>query len=110
MRALQEGQKVSVHQGASREVHNYSELLSRMSKFIARLRPHQRNYHLCLRVNLYWYIEKHKEIELLMGRLATESRPDLREYLDTLCLIVSRKIEEDEKIAGEFLSGEADSK
>jgi hypothetical protein len=103
MAQLKEGQEVMTFRRDSGDVCSYSELLSRMWKLIELLEPHQRNYHLCLRVNIYWYIEKHKEVELLLGRLA--HHPHLRHHLDELCLTISRKIEEDEKVAREFLDG-----
>lgn len=92
--------------GHSGGVHAYTELLLRMSKLVALLEPHQRNYHLCLRINIYWYIEKHKEIELLLGRLPYQPNGHLRHYLEGLCVTISRRIEEDEKFAGEFLDRE----
>lgn len=106
---LREEQRVKTFYGDSGRV-SYSTLLSRMSKLIQLLEPHQRNYHLCLRVDIYWYIEKHKEIELLLSRITHYSSLHLRDYLDELCLTVGRKIEEDEKVAGEFLSGKVQAK
>lgn len=76
-----------------------------MWRLVRLLEPHQRNYHLCLRVNIYWYIEKHKEIELLLIRLARQPKTHLRHYLDELCQTIRTKIEEDEKVADEFLAG-----
>lgn len=105
MAELKEGQEISTFLGDSGVVHSYSELLLRMSRLVELLEPHQRNYHLCLHVNIYWYIEKHKEIELLLSRVSRHSSTDLRDYLEALCLTISRKIEEDERIAGEILDG-----
>jgi hypothetical protein len=107
---LREGQGIRTFRGDSGRAHSYSELLSRMSRLIEVLEPHQRNYHLCLRVNIYWYIEKHKEIELLLSRLVRQTNPHLRHYLDGLCVTVSRKIEEDERVAVEFLGGNGQAK
>lgn len=82
----------------------YAELLLRMARLVELLEPHQRNYHLCVRINIYWYIEKHKEIELLLSRVSHHSNGHLRHYLDTLCGTIRQKIEDDEKFADEFLS------
>nr|PZN57034.1 MAG: hypothetical protein DIU61_02920 [Bacteroidota bacterium] len=81
-----------------------------MTRLVRRLQPHQRNYHLCLRVNIYWYIEKHKEIELLLMRVGRQSNSQLRRYLDDLCQTIGQKIEEDEKVADEFLGGNTTTK
>ncbi|HEY8510449.1 MAG TPA: hypothetical protein VIL31_00730 [Cyclobacteriaceae bacterium] len=91
-------------------VHDHSELLSRMWGLVRLLEPHQRNYHLSHRINIYWYIQKHKEIELLLMRLARQPNAQLSQYLHQLCHTISHKIDEDERVAAEFLNGKCTAK
>lgn len=74
-------------------------LLDRMDKVINALSPHQRNYHVGLRVDIYWYIEKRKEVELLATRLRQNDNEILRRYLDTLCSEISHRLDADERFA-----------
>lgn len=86
----------------------FASLQKRMCSLLERLRPHQRNYHISGRVDMYWYIQKMKELELLLLRLEKDGNAKLREYLKVLYPEIQRRLESDENIV-QHLPGSGDA-
>lgn len=79
-------------------------LLERMEKLVDALAPYQRDYHAVLQVDIYWYIEKHKELEMLMTRLLQCDNAILKDYLESLCQDIKLRIDADERFARDYTS------
>lgn len=77
-------------------------LLDRMTQLIEALSPHQRDYHAVVQVDIYWYIQKRKEVEILINRLLEKDNEILKRYLFALCDDISRRIDADERVAMEY--------
>ncbi|HEY4654282.1 MAG TPA: hypothetical protein VIH22_07195 [Cyclobacteriaceae bacterium] len=90
-------------QEVSREFGGYSILVNRMTKLIDALEPHQRDYHVVLQVDIYWYIQKRKEVEVLVNRLTGSHCDKLEHYLHSICGEITRRIDRDERFANEHL-------
>ena len=67
-----------------------------MEKLIARLEDFQGEYHVSMGADLYWYIQKLQEVNLLMEGVIFRKRNDLKQRLDELCATISLRLEKDE--------------
>ena len=74
----------------------YRLLIGRMEKLIARLEDFQGEYHVSMGADLYWYIQKLQEVNLLMEGVIFRKRNDLKQRLDELCATISLRLEKDE--------------
>ena len=82
----------------SKELENqYKVLVERMEKLITRLDIYQGKYHVSMGADLYWYIQKLQEVELLMEGVMLRKRNDLRQRLDELCAAIAFRLEKDEE-------------
>ena len=71
------------------------ELIDRMEKWIAYLDASQGATHIPTG-DLYWYIEKLQEVKLLIERVTTMNRFDLRPVLIDLSHTILTRLEKDE--------------
>ena len=74
----------------------YRLLIGRMEKLIARLEDFQGEHHVSMGADLYWYIQKLQEVELLMDGVIFRNRSDLKQRLDELCATISFRLKKDE--------------
>lgn len=79
-------------------------LLDRMEHLIDAMSPHQRDYHVVSRIDIYWYIQKLKEVEVLINRLLQNNNEILNRYLSSLCNDIQQRIDIDERFAKEYLN------
>jgi hypothetical protein len=76
-------------------------LLDRMKKLIEELEMHQRDFFICRNVDMYWYIQKQRELEILIGRVSIAASIPLIGYLDALCVDIQARIDRDEKFVAQ---------
>lgn len=76
----------------------YRVLIERMEKLITCLDNLQGEHRMTMGADLYWYIQKLQEVELLMEGVMFRDRNDLKQRLDELCATVSFRLEKDEYI------------
>lgn len=84
------------------QVDLYAALRDRMTRLIDALSPHQRDYHAVLQVDIYWYIQKQKEVEIMANRVLKNDNEILKRYLSTLCDDILQRIDADEHFAREY--------
>jgi hypothetical protein len=75
----------------------YRLLIERMEKLIARLDTFQGKHRMSMGADLYWYIQKLQEVELLVEGVAFRNREDLKKRLDELCTQIRFRLEKDEE-------------
>lgn len=75
----------------------YQVLIERMEKLIVTLDFQQGEYRTPMSVDLYWYIQKLQEVELMVDGINNRQRSDLRIPLDELCANIMLKLEKDEE-------------
>jgi hypothetical protein len=75
----------------------YRLLIERMEKLITRLDSFQGKHRVSMGADLYWYIQKVQEVELLLEGVAFRNREDLRKRLDELCSVITFRLEKDEE-------------
>lgn len=78
----------------------YQMLIERMEKLIVTLDVHQGEYRTPTSVDLYWYIQKLQEVELMVDGITNRQRSDLRIPLDELCASIVLRLEKDEEQFG----------
>jgi hypothetical protein len=78
----------------------YDVLIERMEKLIVTLDIHQGEYRTPTRVDLYWYIQKRQEVELMVDGILNRQRSDLRIPLDELCASITSRLDKDEEQFG----------
>lgn len=76
--------------------YQYRVLIERMEKLITRLDTYQGEHHVSMGADLYWYIQKLQEIELLTESVLLRNRVDLKQQLDELCATITFRLEKDE--------------
>lgn len=74
----------------------YRVLIERMEKLITQLDNFQGEHRMPMGADLYWYIQKLQEVELLMDSVIFRNRSDLKQRLDELCATISFRLEKDE--------------
>lgn len=79
------------------EGNQYNVLIKRMEKLIIHLDIRQGELRIPVDVDLYWYIQKLKEVELLVEGVTIRQRDDLRRPLDDLCASILFKLKKDEE-------------
>jgi hypothetical protein len=75
----------------------YRLLIERMEKLITRLDTFQGKHRMSMGADLYWYIQKLQEVELLVEGVAFRNREDLKKRLDELCTQICFRLEKDEE-------------
>lgn len=74
----------------------FVNLLQKMIGLVNVLKPHQREFHIAHHIDLYWYIQKIKELEILMLRLEQGENLVLSNYLKHLEQEIQSHLRQDE--------------
>lgn len=69
------------------------------------LGENHRNSAIIRYVDMYWYIQKHKEVEILTNRLKSAASIPLRNYFVQVCALVSERLEHDERFIDNQIGG-----
>jgi hypothetical protein len=71
-----------------------------MEKLITDLDIRQGEHRMPIGADLYWYIQKLQEIELMIDGVLNRQRNDLKQPLEDLCTIIMFRLEKDEERLG----------